>query len=83
MPKAIKDYDVQDIAKRLITKNTTLGQVVENNVGNSYKALEQHITGRLCASIGRSTGKYVQRNKLIWAIINEVEGTTASGDLDF
>ena len=74
MAKAFKDYTVEDIADRILDKNPNLREVVVNNPGQSYKALQEHISTRLCMSIGRDIGQFVKRNDLTWAIVNRVEG---------
>lgn len=66
---------LQAIAKHLLSKNTRLKTIVKQNT-KSYKLLEADVTPALCTSIGRREGMYVKRNELIWAIINEAQGTT-------
>ena len=75
--------DYSSIATRLIEKNrdkkgtvgsSVLEKVVNANPDSSYKKLEEHITSRLCASVGRAEDSYVQRRKLIWAVIDAVNG---------
>jgi len=61
---------IETIAKALIKRNPELVTIVENHPGSSYKALEPRITTRLCGKIGKKEETFVQRNKLIWAIIN-------------
>lgn len=63
------------IAKTLVKKNPELRTIVLNNE-KSYKLLEERVTTRLVAAIGRQEGTFVSRNKLIWAIIDEVNGTS-------
>lgn len=63
------------IAKTLVKKNPELRAIVLNNE-KSYKLLEERVTTRLVAAIGRQEGTFVSRNKLIWAIIDEVNGTS-------
>ena len=63
------------IAKTLVKKNPELRTIVLENE-KSYKLLEARVTTRLVAEIGRREGTFVPRNKLIWAIIDEVQGTS-------
>lgn len=63
------------IAKTLVKKNPELRTIVLENE-KSYKLLEARVTTRLVADIGRREGTFVSRNKLIWAIIDEVQGTS-------
>lgn len=63
------------IAKTLVKKNPELRTIVLDNE-KSYKLLEERVTTRLVAAIGRQEGTFVSRNKLIWAIIDEVQGTS-------
>ena len=63
------------IAKTLVKKNPELKTIVLENE-KSYKLLEERVTTRLVAAIGRQEGTFVSRNKLIWAIIDEVNGTS-------
>jgi hypothetical protein len=75
MPKALASYDVTDVAKRLVAKNPNLEKVVRSAPDKGqYKALESHISPRLVTKIGRETGQFIPRNKLVWEIINLVNG---------
>ena len=71
---------MQKIAKKLIKKNPQLATIVQDN-DKSYKLLEEHISTRLVAKIGRAEGTFIKRNALIWAIIDEVKGE--SEELDY
>ena len=78
-----------NIAETLIVKNRdksgrTGTSVLEKAVNAAertaqYKAVEPHITARLVATIGKAEGRYIQRNKLIWDIVDYVNGNEGSG----
>ena len=63
------------IAKTLVKKNPELRAIVLENE-KSYKLLEARVTTRLVTQIGQREGTFVPRNRLIWAIIDEVKGTS-------
>ena len=80
-PKSKKS--IEAIAKALVEKNPEIGTIVEDNKGGSYKALEPRITARLCVSIGKAENQFIKRNELIWACINECDGTTKEEDFSY
>ena len=76
------------LAQVLIKKNQVKGKpgssalekaVLENDRTSQYKAVAQHIDGRLCAAIGKSEGYYVDKRKLVWDIIDAVNGEEGTG----
>ena len=83
MAKAFSSYTLEDVAERLVSKNPNLVKVLEAAPAKGqYKALEAHIPSRLCAKIGKETGQFIPRNKLVWAVINRVNGTDGA-ELDW
>ncbi len=72
---------LKNIVERLLKKNPEIVAIIEDNKGTSYKAVEPRITSKLCTSIGRTEGRYIKRNELIWACIDQVNGT--EDELDY
>jgi predicted transcriptional regulator len=71
-----------ELAEQLVDKNPQLTDVVENNPTTSYKELAKIVTNKVCTKVGRAEDQYVKQGKLIWAIIDFVNGD-GEDELDY
>jgi hypothetical protein len=70
------------VVKKLVQKNPALREIVEDNPTQSYAALKAVVTKPMTAAIGAKCEGYITQHKLIWSIINEVNGSNEGSNLD-
>lgn len=69
-------HTLEQVAEAIIAQNPDLKALIKDNAGANYHLVEARVKP-IMRQVGQATGEFVPVNRLVWALIDEVEGANA------
>ena len=65
---------IEQVASAIIAQNPDLKRLIEEHRGANYHLVEARVKP-IMRQVGTAVGEFVPVNRLVWALIDEVEGS--------